>query len=70
MFLQPVRLLYLQILLDNIHIESYSTVWYRTINNWVIAMLPIVQSDTPGHISSFNSDDLIITLHMDYDSWE
>ena len=38
MFLQPGHLLYLQILLDNIHIESYSTVWYRTINNWVIMM--------------------------------
>ena len=38
MFLQLVRLLNLQILSDNIHIESYSTVWYRTINTRVIMM--------------------------------
>jgi len=38
MFLQPVRLLYLQTLLDNIHIVSYSTVLYRTINDWVMIL--------------------------------
>ena len=38
MFLQPVRLLNLQNLLDSIHIVSYCTVWYRTINTGVIML--------------------------------
>jgi len=51
--------------LGNIHIESYSTVWYRTINAWVIVMLPIMQSDTPGHFSTLFSVDLLIILQLD-----
>ena len=45
-----------------LRIESYSTVWYRTINTKVILELPKVQSDTPGHISTSISADLLITL--------
>ena len=32
-------------------------------------MLPVMQSDTPGHISTFSSVDLIITLQYGYEKY-